>query len=89
MRGFFVLFWLIMTVYTGLTLYTNWRKTGTWVGWKLANVFTKNIVELIIADLAMLATIFFVVPFQKLIKLGKVSMRFATGVQVRVIDLFF
>ena len=67
MRGFFVLFWMIMLIYTILTFYLNYRKTGSLVSWKLGMVLVRDVESLVLSDAIFVFSTFYVVFLQKMI----------------------
>jgi hypothetical protein len=85
MRGFFVLFWMIMFVYFLLTMLHNYRLEGSLIGWKLANVFSKDLLTLALSDLTMALSTFFCVFFMKVVTKGWISLTFATVVKVWIL----
>jgi sterol O-acyltransferase len=84
MRGFFVLFWMIMFVYFLLTMLHNYRLEGSLIGWKLANVFTKDHLTLALSDLVMALSTYYCVFFMKLVLTRWISLSFATVLKVSI-----
>ena len=82
MRGFFTCFWVGMSIVFVLTLFNNYKQHGYFLGLKLANVFTKDILSLIKYDAIMILSTFIVVPFQKILAFGLFSPLNGTIIQV-------
>ena len=82
MRGFFTCFCVGMSLVFILTILSNYKQHGYFVGLHLANVFTKDILSLIKYDVLMILSSFVVVPFQKIFAYGSFSPLAATAVQV-------
>jgi len=65
-RGFFVLFWIGLTIMVMTTMLRNWKEIGTPFVVTQWALYRENLVELAISDGLMAATLMVTLPLQKL-----------------------
>ncbi|KAI4790099.1 sterol O-acyltransferase, partial [Aureobasidium sp. EXF-8845] len=70
-RGFFVLFWIALTIMVLTTMLRNLKETGYPLSMRQWGLFTKNIYEMAIIDLIMVASTGISLPLNKLFKDSK------------------
>ena len=81
MRGFFVLFWVGMAVYTIITVYRNWKTQGILISLGFFFQISKDRESLAISDLVMVCSLFTAVIIQKLLVRKWIPMSSALIVQ--------
>ncbi|KAL7753701.1 Sterol O-acyltransferase 2 (Sterol-ester synthase 2) [Sorochytrium milnesiophthora] len=75
-RGFFVLFWICMSVYVVLTLVRNVQNEGVLIGMRTFRIMSSDAVALFLSDMAMLLSLFSAYAINKLIVLGVIRRRY-------------
>lgn len=78
-RGFFTLFWVTMAAGVLVTIIKNFSTHGTLVSLRLAVQMSKNGVELVASDIAMVASMFICIPIMKLIVAAPLPRFFVTA----------
>ncbi|KAG9528892.1 sterol O-acyltransferase, partial [Aureobasidium melanogenum] len=85
-RGFFVLFWIALTIMVLTTMLRNMKETGYPLSMRQWGLFTKNIYEMAIVDLIMVASTGISLPLNKLFKNSKGSLQWKhQGMNVQIV----
>jgi sterol O-acyltransferase len=69
-RGFFVLFWVGLTILVGTTVLRNIKETGYPLRVQVYRILSKNVIALALSDVAMVVSTGLSLPFQRLFRSG-------------------
>ncbi|KAE9993860.1 hypothetical protein EG327_002767 [Venturia inaequalis] len=78
-RGFFVLFWIALSLMVISTTLRNWKELGTPLVITQWNLYTENIFELALSDGFMVFSLMFTLPIQKLAATSNGFFRWSKG----------
>ncbi|KAE9961884.1 hypothetical protein BLS_001192 [Venturia inaequalis] len=78
-RGFFVLFWIALSLMVISTTLRNWKELGTPLVITQWNLYTENIFELALSDGLMVFSLMFTLPIQKLAATSNGFFRWSKG----------
>lgn len=78
-RGFFVLFWIGLAIMVITAALRNLKETGYLLSFKQRRLFTKNIWELAVVDLAMVGSTALSLPMHKVFKNSKGLLKWSRG----------
>ncbi|KAI5246792.1 sterol O-acyltransferase [Aureobasidium subglaciale] len=85
-RGFFVLFWIALTIMVLTTMLRNLKETGRPLSMRQWGLFTKNIREMAVIDLIMVASTGISLPLNKLFKDSNGSLQWRRqGMNVQIL----